>query len=192
LPAVNPPHVSGAIVLDQLKVAEELLGKDATGRALASMPAAAREEVAALLPVSWCTLTTADAIHEAMAREAREPVDEWHRKMVRTGMERTFSTIWRFFLRLTSIEQITKRAATMYGKSFDHGHMRAERVGPGHIVMTLAGWPDVPDRELAAIEVSTEIVIRLSGRTRGTVRMTRTPDGARFDVRTDDEPATPK
>jgi hypothetical protein len=186
------PRVSGAIGLDQLKVAEELLGKDAARRALARMPPSARDELAGLLPVSWCTLTTADAIHEAMAREAGERVEDWHRKMVRTGMERTFSTIWRFFLRLTSIEQITKRAATMYGKSFDQGHMTAERIGPGHIVMTLRGWPDVPDRELAAIEVSTEIVIRLSGRSRGTVRVTRTPDGARFDVRTDEEPTAPR
>jgi len=185
---VGAPRVSAAIVLDQLKVAEELLGREATARALAGMPPAAREEVAALLPVSWCTLTTADAIHEAIAREAGENVDLWHRRMVREGMERTFSTIWRFFLRLTSIEQITKRAATMYGKSFDHGEMTAERVGPGHIVMTLRGWPGVPDRELTAIEVSTEIVIRLSGRPRGTVRVTRTADGARFDVRTDEEP----
>ena len=181
------PKVSAAIVLDQLHVAEELLGKEAAARALASMPAAARAELADLLPVSWCTLSTADAIHAAMSAEAGENVVEWHKKIVRVVMERTFSTVWRFFLKLTSLSQIAKRAASLYGKSFDRGKMHAELVGPGHAVMTLTGWADVPDRELNAIEVSTEIVLHLSGRKQAIVRVVRTADGARFDVRTNPE-----
>jgi hypothetical protein len=176
--------MKASLLLDQLAVARELVGEAAVERGILRAGAAVREELASLLPVSMVTLATVDALHDAIAAEVGEDPTTWHRKIIRQGTERTFSTVWRFFLRLTTLEAITKRAATMFSKTFDRGAMSATATGPGVVRMTLTGWPDVGVRQLVAIEVATESVMHLAGRRHTTVRWTRTPDGAVFDVST--------
>jgi hypothetical protein len=177
-------HMKASLLLDQLAVARELVGEAAVERALHRVDAATREELVGLLPVSTVSLTTVDAIHDAVAAEVGEDPAVWHRRVIRQGTERTFATVWRFFLRLTTLEAIAKRVATVFSKTFDRGAMTASTAGPGLVRMELTGWPDVGVRQLVAVEVATESVMHLSGRKHTTVRWTRTPDGAVFEVNT--------
>src|SRR6476469_9459935 len=117
------PRVSGILVVDQLRLAEEMLGKDAVAEAIARMPAKDRGELLALLPMSWCTLETATSFHAAVAAVVGEDVRSWHRRIVRGGLERTFTTIWRFLVRFTTLEALVKRAASIYTRSYDQGAM---------------------------------------------------------------------
>lgn len=176
--------MKASLLLDQLAVARELVGAEIVERAIANVEPATRAELAALLPVSMVSLPTVDAVHDAVAREIGEDPAAWHRKIIRAGTERTFSTVWRFFLTLTSLEAIAKRVATVFSKTFDRGSMTAHTTAPGVVVMTLTGWPDVEVRQLVAIEVATESVMHLSGRKDYRVRWTRTRDGALFELST--------
>lgn len=181
-------HMKASLLLDQLAVARELVGDAAVARALLLVDAESREEHASLLPVSMVSLATVDAIHDAVAAVVGEDPVAWHRRVIRQGTERTFATVWRFFLRLTTLEAITKRVATVFSKTFDRGAMTASTTAPGVVVMTLTGWPDVGARQLIAVEIATESVMHLSGRKHTTVRWTRTPDGAVFEVKTTPDP----
>lgn len=177
-------RMKASLLLDQLAVSRELVGAAAVERAIASVDEATRAELSAILPVSMVSLATVDAIHDAVAREVGEDPTAWHRKVLRAGTERTFSTVWRFFLQLTSLEAIAKRVATVFSKTFDRGEMTARLEAPGVVIMTLTHWPDVETRQLVAIETATESVMHLSGRKSYRVRWTRTPDGAVFELST--------
>jgi hypothetical protein len=179
----GPGNVSGVVVLDQLNLAKELLGEDVVARAVAHLAPDAHAELDALLPMSWCKLTTAFAIHEAIANEIGQGVKEWHRTIVRAGIERTLNTVWRFFIRLTSIEAIVKRATTIYGKSFDRGSMRAALVSDDVIEVVLTEWNDVPDFELDAIASGLDAVLSVAKKKHSRITFERRLGGARFEVR---------
>ena len=99
------------------------------------------------------------------------------------GVERTLTTVWRFFMRLTSVEAIVKRAASIYSKSYDRGSMRAALVSDELVEVILDGWPDVPDFELDAIASGFDAVLGIAKRKHSRITMERTAGGARFEVR---------
>jgi hypothetical protein len=179
----GPGNVSAAIVLDQIELAKELLGEDVVARALAELSKEHRAELDGLLPVSWCSLTTAFSIHEAIAHQIGQDVKVWHRTIVRAGIERTLTTVWRFFMRLTSVEAILKRAASIYGKSYDCGCIRAALVSDDVIEVVLTEWPGVPDFELDAIACGFDAVLMIAKKKHSRITFERRPGGARFEVR---------
>jgi hypothetical protein len=176
--------VSGAIILNQIAAARALGGAAKVERALASLTAEQQSELRDLLPVSWCTLSTTRAFHVAMATQMGEPVNLWHPRVVERAMEQTFTTVWRFFMRLTSAEALVKRSATLYAKTYDTGSLEAVIVSPGHSRLTLTGWPDAPDYQLNALATGVTTMLRVAGRSAITVRWVRTPQGAIFDTHT--------
>jgi hypothetical protein len=176
-------NVSAAIVLDQWHLAQKILGKAVIDQARAALSPKARAELEALLPVSWCSLTTATEIHFAVADAAQLDPVAWHRRLVRVGMERTFTTFWRVMMRLTSVEAMIKRAAIVYAKSYDRGAATARLVEPGLVEFVISGWPHIPDFEVDAVCSGIEAMIRISGRTSVSIESTRLDDGARFAIR---------
>jgi hypothetical protein len=95
----------------------------------------------------------------------------------------TFSTTWRFVLRLTSPEALVKRASGMYARIFDTGKMEATVVAPGHSVAKLTGWPDPPAFHLDGVATGIATVLRVAKIESPQVRWHRTPAGADFDIR---------
>jgi hypothetical protein len=179
----GPGHVSGVVILDQLKLSRELLGDDVVTRAFGAISAEQRAELDELLPVSWCRLTTAFAIHEAIAEQIGQDILVWHRTIVRVGIERTLKTVWRLFMRLTSTEALLKRAASIYGKSYDRGAVHAAQLPGGGVEVVLTEWPDVPDFELDAMATGLDAILKLGGRKNTHVTVERRPGGARLVVR---------
>jgi hypothetical protein len=179
---LQEPKVSGAVVRNQLRAARALSSDDAVDRALASMSPEQRRELVDALAVSWCKLTTVRAFHEATAAVVGEETNAWHQRVVERAMQQTFSTIWRFFLRLTSPDALVKRAANVYAKTFDTGAMDAVVVAPGHSIASLSRWPDAPDFHLNALATGIATMLRVAGRKTVHIKWERTVDGARFHI----------
>jgi hypothetical protein len=178
----GPGNVSGAIVLDQLALAREMLGEEVVARALRLLTPAARAELGGLLPVSWCSLTTAFDLHHAFAEVTGKDVAAWRRTIISAGIERTLSTVWRLFMRFTSVEAIVKRAAFIYGKSYDRGAVRAALVANDTVEVVLTDWPDVPRVELEAIACGLDVVLAIAKKNHSHITFERNPGGARFEV----------
>ncbi len=176
-------NVSGAIILDQLEVARGLLGKEAVARALFLLPADAQAELRSLLSVSWCSIATAVDLHRALANVAGKDVTTWRRTIITAGIERTLSTVWRLFMRITSVDAIIKRTATIYAKCYDRGAMRAERISSDTVNVILSEWNDVPDFELDAIACGHDAVLTLAKKPHARIGVERRAGGAKFEVR---------
>lgn len=183
-PPARAPKVSGAVVVNQLQTARQLAGEAVIERALTRLTSSQRDEVRGVLAVSWCSLATVRAFHEATAAEMGESVDVWHLRVVERSMQQTFNTVWRFFLRLTSPDALIKRAAAVYAKTYDTGSLEAVLIAPGHSRATLTGWPDVPDYQLNALATGISTMLRAAGRSSVTVRWGRIAQGARFEIHT--------
>ncbi len=176
-------NVSAAVFFDQRRLIEELHGKELVDAAIATMTRESQAELATLLPMSWASIATTTEFYLAVAHATAQDPVVFHRKMVRAGLERTFTTFWRFMMRLTSVEALLKRVALVYAKSYDRGVMMAKLIEPGVAEVTLSGWNDVPDLEIDAIVCGAEVMLQVSGRPSATVEASRMPGGARFLVR---------
>jgi hypothetical protein len=120
-----------------------------------------------------------DELARCAQRDAEEMIDE----AVRRAVDRTFKTVWRMFLRITSDEALIKRTPLIYQRSRNVGQLHARILEPGNGEVLLTDWPDVSERHLRTIGVSIASVMELAGRR--DVRMTshRTPEGARYQLR---------
>jgi len=156
--------VSGAVMLDQVLVMQDLLGADTVRRALESLPPPLRDEWEGLLPVSWISVAATAAFIEAAAREADRSVDDLQREIARLGVERTLKTVWRILLRLTSDGALVKRTPMLYSKTYDRGQMSSRMTGPGQARIELEGWDGIPALEVLGLAVGIETVLRCAGR----------------------------
>jgi len=152
-------------------------------RALSQLLPEVASEVSDVLAVSWCRLSSLRAFHEAMAAVLNEDITAWHLRVVEHATQETFSTTWRFVLRLTSPEALVKRASGMYARIFDTGKMEASVVAPGHSVARLTGWPDPPGFHLDGVATGIATVLRVAKIESARVRWQRTAAGADFEIR---------
>jgi hypothetical protein len=182
-PASPVPSTSGIAVLDLLYVLARMVGEENIERAKARLSPAQREELDTLTAVSWLPNATLSMFLDELARCARRDPEEMIDQAVREAVDRTFKTVWRMFLRVTSDEALIKRTPLIYQRSRNTGQLGARILEPGHAEVLLTDWPDVPDRHLRTIGVSIASVVELAGRR--DVRMTaqRTPEGGRYDLR---------
>ena len=174
------PKVNAAVLLDQVKVMEELAGSATLSRAVESLADEHREEFRGLMPVSWCTVDTANALVESVAREAGRAPSSFQAEVVRTGVERTFKSLWRVILRFTSDEALVRRTPLIYSKTYDRGEMTSRVVRPGRAELELAGWPSPPQLDLEGLATGIETVLRVAGRRDARVSFERRPNGALF------------
>jgi hypothetical protein len=176
-------NVSAAIFLDQFHLAGEMLGKKVIESALATLPELRRREIEEALPLSWVSIETCRLFHFAVAEQIGQDPVVWHRQLTRSGLERTFSTAWRFFLRLVTVEALIKRVAAIYERSYDCGKMNVRTAESRRVVAELEFWPDVPEFELDAMTSGIEALLHVSGRKGARVVRTRRPGGALFEIR---------
>jgi hypothetical protein len=182
-PDSTVPSTSGIAVMDLLHALAEMVGHENIELAKARLSPAQREEIAALTAVSWLPNTTLGVFVDELARCAGRDAEEMIDQAVRGAVDRTFKTVWRMFLRVTSDEALIKRTPIIYQRSRNTGQLSARILEPGHAEVLLTHWPDISDRHLRTIGVSIASVVELAGRR--DVRMTaqRTPDGGRYQLR---------
>ena len=67
--------LAGQAVLDSRWAFEQVIGHEAVTRALGSLPGDVRDEYEQATSLSWVSYGTMRAVHDAYAREAREPIE---------------------------------------------------------------------------------------------------------------------
>src|SRR5688500_6848431 len=137
------PSASGQGMLDMRRAIEDAHAKDVIVRALGKLSPDVRKEYESMSPLSWVKITTAHEVHGAIARELGRDVDEFTDEFVVKGVERSFKTVWRVLLSLTSDEALVKRAASMYSRTRNIGTMKNVIIDKCGSRGSLDGWPEI-------------------------------------------------
>jgi hypothetical protein len=166
-----------------MRSARVLAGDAPVDEALGQLAPEVAGELRDIVAVSWCSLASVRAFHQAMAAVVKEDPTVWHLRVVEHATQEMFSTTWRFVLRLTSPEALVRRASTMYARIFDTGKMEAFRIAPGHSLARLTGWPEPHAFHLDGVATGIVTVLRLARIESVRARWHRTPDGADFEIR---------
>jgi len=176
---MGEPRISGAFVRDQLAVYEEMVGAVTLQQAFAAL-GADRQELEGVLPIGWVRLSLYNAFLAEVARITGRELLTMDAEAMRRGAERTFSTLWRVLLRLTTDNALITRTPTFYSKGFDTGTLTAKVPSPGRAEVELTGFPAISDVDLQGVRITIETVLRLAGRkdVRGTHQ--RTASGGTF------------
>jgi hypothetical protein len=159
---------------------EEIVGKGVVADGMKRLTEAQRQEYQALIPVSWCSISTANAVIEAVAAEAGRTPSALQAAIVRTGVERTLKSIWRILLRFTSDDALIARTPLLYSKTYDRGELRGKMAYAGRAEIELLGWPGVPQLDIEGLATGMETVLRVAGRKDVKVNWDRRQDGVFF------------
>jgi hypothetical protein len=132
--------------------------------------------------LSWCRHTTATEVVVRVGAALGKRPEAFQAEVVRAGVERLFSGIWKVLLKFSSDEALIKRSALLYSKACDRGTMSAESLSPGHVKLTLSEWPEIPDLAIIALAAGIESVLHVVGR-RAVITHRREGQVVVFDVR---------
>jgi len=180
----EPPMLAGQALRDLLWALRQTLGDAIVDEGLAAAPPEARERYVNAHPVSWVSYEDVRAVHQAIADAGQTTMELMLERAVPVSVERSFKTVWRVFLRLTSDAQLLKRTPLLYSKTRSKGRMEADVIGRGKAVAEVTGWgAAMPSRDVRSLALSIETFLTLCGREQVVVRGAPTRDGARFDVR---------
>ena len=179
-PSNATPKVSGAVVIDQIDIANEEFGADVVKRARASLPTEMQNAVSEVLAISWVDVTAFMELKNAIARElGRDPL-EFQRWLVRHAIGRTIGKFWRALLTRVWDSAIVKRAPILYSKSFDVGKATVVSFDDGHAELVVTGWPDMPEYDAIGLAAGIEALLEYSGRPAAHVKFTRNPEKISF------------
>ncbi|MBX3192865.1 MAG: hypothetical protein KF819_38125 [Labilithrix sp.] len=167
------PKVSATVILDQIQLMKGLFGEDTLVEARASLPPPLRTELEELLAGRWCSLDAARELKIAVARLQGEDPLAFQRRIVRLGIEKTLTTLWRFFMRQLGDESIARRTPVLYARSFNKGSLEFVSWGKGEAELALHGWPRIPEFDLVGLMAGIETVLALAGRKHPQVRAAR-------------------
>lgn len=176
------PCSAGIAILDGLRELEQLVGADVLRAAHARITSEQRAELEAATALSWIRISTSAAIFEAAARVAEREPESMIDEITRRAVKHTFTTAWRMLVRLTTDDALMKRTPAMYARGRNTGRLAASMHGPGHAVLELTGWSDVPVRQVRVFGISMQTIALLSGRRGAQFEFERTRDGAHYEL----------
>jgi len=174
------PRMTGALVLEQRRALESIAGAGSVLAAIAAIDAALRDEYTAMMPVSWVRYTVPEAVLDAVATAHRRPMPALHEECARLAVDRTFKTLWRLALRVTSDQALVGRTPSIFSRTYDRGKMTSRIVSPGHAEVVITELPGAPEFILRGSRVGIERVLSLAGRKDVRVTSTRQRDGGTF------------
>lgn len=179
----DPPMLAGQSARDMLWALERVLGADVVQAGLARVPEAARRAYADASPLDWVPYETVVTVHQAIAHAGETTMEAMIDEAVPLAVRRSFKTVWRIFLRFTSDEALIKRTPLIYSRTRSRGTMEARMIAPGKGLAEVRGWRGIPPRDIRALAVGMEELLRLADREGVVVRGRATADGAAFDIR---------
>ena len=174
------PCVAGALASSLHAVVSELAGKSTVDAALARVPRDVREDFVSVTPLGWVRITSFERVFSEIAQDLGRSTRDLHTEVARVSIERTFRTMWRVLLRLTTDNALISRTPVIFARSYDRGRLRANIPVPGRGEITLEGWPDAPAWPIRATRIGVETVLRIAGRKDVRVSAERVTDGAIF------------
>lgn len=181
----TPPYpcIAGVSMLDLTRELEEMIGSECVAVARAALSHEQRSELEEVTAVSWVRLSTSSAFIDAVGAVSGKDPEPLLDEAVRRATVRTFKTVWRMLLRLTSDEALIKRTPMIYARGRNIGQLDARIIGPSSAELILSRWPDMPPRQPRSIAISIEVVLGLAGRHEARCEYERKRDGARFTLR---------
>jgi hypothetical protein len=182
-PAPSVPCASGMAVNDMRWAIERTLGADKLRTALNRVSPTARDEYMHATAVSWVTYTTLAEVHDAVAAVAEQDPMVLADRLARVTVERSFTTVWKIFLRFTSDEAIVLRTPAFYARSRNVGKMETRILYPGMSESIVSEFPTIPERDVVILSASIETVLTLAGRSGVKSKGERIRDGAKFVTR---------
>lgn len=175
-----PPSLSGPLACGLRDVAAELVGAEVVERALGRVSDGVRDRYQTATAIEWMPIEVMEAAFSAIASEIGSDVASLHERVATVSVERTFRTVWRVLLRLTTDRALVSRTPSVFARSYNRGRLVAEIPKPGLGEITLHDWPNVPAWPLRATRIGIGTVLRLAGRADVRVEPARTPTGARY------------
>jgi hypothetical protein len=177
-PGHAEPCVAGAIVLENRRALQEIVGADPIEKGLDRVARDVKEEYEGALPVSWVRITTVVEVFEAVARETGRDMPRLHLEVARIGVERAIRTFWRLLLRFTTDEWLMSRTPAIYARAYNRGRLETNITEPGQAIVRLLDWPDAPEWPIRGTTVGIDAVLRIAGRKDVKVAVERSADGA--------------
>jgi hypothetical protein len=119
-------RLKGSSIGNTIGMARELLGEERLAALVAPLPDATRALFARrVLPVEWVPLDDWLPFHVALLERHFAGDEEPYREFIRRSCERSFSTLYRVFIKLLfNPEQLVGRAAAMWSTLMDTGELR--------------------------------------------------------------------
>lgn len=174
------PCISGPLASGLRDVAAELAGSAVVERALLRLPQDARVHYQTSTAVEWMPIDVMEQAFSAIATETGTDVASLHERVATISIERTFRTVWRVLLRLTTDKALISRSPAIFARSYNRGRLLVDipRANVGEI--NLVEWPRVPAWPLRATRIGIATVLRVAGRNDVRVETAITPTGARY------------
>jgi hypothetical protein len=175
----SEPTITGTLVSTHIELLRGRFGAAEVARCIETLPDDFRREMQGVIAGGWVSVRAYDAFYRAFAERVGIDVAELHTETSRQSVERTFKTIWRLLLRLTSDQALLSRTPVLYSRAYTKGKLKAVFAAAGIADIELEGWPDAPDIVLRGTRVAVETVLRLSGRSAVRTTVERAPGGAK-------------
>jgi hypothetical protein len=176
----GPPSLSGPLACNLRDVAAEIVGEEHVERALETVPPADRERYQTLTAIEWIPIETMERVFAAIAKEVGTDVAKLHEQVATVSIERTFRTIWRLLMKLTTDHALVSRTPKVFARSYNRGRLIAEIPAKGCGTIELVDWPDAPAWTVRATRIGIATVLRLAGRADVRVDSSPTATGARY------------
>jgi len=172
--------VAGTRILAMRAVIADRFGTGPIERALATVPPDVRAEYEQVSSIAWMRASTDYVVHDAIAAVLdREPL-AFHEEVLRAAMDRSFKTLWRILLRLTSDEALIARTPGIYRRTRNVGQMVVRTNAPGRAEFVLTHYPGIGSRDVRSIGAGLEVVLSLTGRTNARATARPAQDGATY------------
>jgi hypothetical protein len=174
--------VAGTRLLAMRAVIVEQYGTAPIASALVNLAPDVRAEYEQMSSIAWVRSSTDYLVHDAIAAVlGLEPLG-FHERVLRAAMTRSFKTIWRILLRLTSDEALIARTAGIYRRTRNIGQMVVQGNARGRAEFVLTQYPGIGPRDVRSIGAGLEAVLVLTGRANARAAARESLDGATYTV----------
>ena len=160
-----------------------IVGLEAYAKALASLSPEDRQEITDAQAISWVRMQTSYKLVEAAALAAGRDPDTVYDESVRRSAQLTYRGVWKVLLRFASPDTLLTRASMMYSKSRNWGKLQAALLGEGSAELRITEWPQMPERYIRAIAISSATILEIAGQRKAAYTFVTTRDGAVIRMR---------
>lgn len=174
--------VRGLLVLGQRRLMERMAGVAAMQAALARLEPEVRAAYEEASVLSWVPQPAVRAVTREVALAMGISPVALAERVVSASVKELCEGPWNVLLRMVSDDALIRRAATLFARSFDMGAIDCRLVDDGSLVLTLTGWPDPHEMDLASVTAGMLAALNAVGR-QARVEQRPLPDGAVYTVR---------
>jgi hypothetical protein len=176
------PSASGTSVSNFVAALREIYGDAWVNAGLERLDAETRIQVEQAAALMWVPLEVLRRSVDAWAEANDVSADEITRRGVQLSVKRSFKTVWRILMTVTTDSALIARAPLLWSKARNVGKIHAERRAGRNARLTLTEYPRCSERQIYSLAVALEALFELTGRKRAACKFRRTLDGAVFDV----------